>query len=138
MSQTSNTAALLYTQYSVQNSKTLMEKSSLIYNPNCSKCRASVQLLAEKHIPVELIEYLDQALSKQQLLDLMQRGIPAKDMLRVSEPAFQALNLDIDSLSEADIMNLLLTDSRLLQRPIFTHGERAIIARPVERLLEIL
>ena len=76
-----------------------MKKSSLIYNPNCSKCRASVQLLAEKQIAVELIEYLDQALSKQQLLDLMQRGIHAKDMLRISEPAFQALNLDIDSLS---------------------------------------
>lgn len=115
-----------------------MEKSSLIYNPNCSKCRASVKLLAEKQVTVELIEYLDQAISKQQLLDLLQRGIQAKDMLRVSEPSFQALNLDIDSLSEVDIINLLLTDIRLLQRPIFTHGERAIIARPVERLLEIL
>ncbi|MDG0996951.1 MAG: ArsC/Spx/MgsR family protein [Gammaproteobacteria bacterium] len=115
-----------------------MEKSSLIYNPNCSKCLASVKLLAEKQVAVELIEYLDQALSRQQLRDLIHRGVSPKDMIRTSEPAFQALNLDIESLTETDIIDLLLADSRLLQRPIFTYADRSIIARPVERLLEIL
>ena len=115
-----------------------MQKSSLIYNPNCSKCRASVELLAEKQVVVELVEYFDRALSKQQLQDLIQRGIRAQDLIRISEPAFEALNLNIANLSETDIVDLLLTDSRLLQRPIFIHGKRAIIARPAERLLEIL
>ena len=87
---------------------------------------------------VELVEYLDRALSKQQLQDLIQRGIRAQDLIRISEPAFEALNLNIANLSETDIVDLLLTDSLLLQRPIFIHGKRDIIARPAERLLEIL
>ena len=110
----------------------------LYFNPACSKCRTADSLLKERGIDATVVRYLDRAPTVEELHELMARlGIhDPREMMRPGEPVFSELGL-----AEAPAERLLeaITEHPvLLERPIFVRGERAVIARPPERLLELL
>ncbi len=107
-------------------------------NPSCSKCRTALSLLQEHEVAAETIRYLDEPPTLADLMVLMQRlGIDdPRMMMRTGEPVYAELALadrDGDALLEAITRHPIL-----LERPIFVVGDRAIMARPPERVLELL
>jgi arsenate reductase len=110
---------------------------SLYFNPSCSKCRTAEALLVEHHIDAEIVRYLDVPPTIPDLVALMAKlGIDdPRQMMRVGEPVFVELGLDTASRSE--LLDAIVSHPILLERPIFVSGDRAVIARPPERLLEL-
>lgn len=109
----------------------------LLHNARCSKSRAALVLAenaAQRHNrELFVLDYQKHPLSADDLTDLHAKlRVPAKDMLRSEDPAFKALNLDVNSLDDAAIIKVLAEQPALLQRPVVIVGERAVIARPAE------
>lgn len=116
-----------------------MSAIRLYHNPSCSKSRAALQLLRERGADVEVREYLSQPLDRAELADLLLRlsGAPA-DLVRRDE-RFEALGLEANEpRTEEAVVALLLEHPELMQRPIVVRGDRAVIARPPAKLLELL
>lgn len=110
----------------------------LYFNPRCSKCRTADSLLKERGVDAELVHYLDRAPSVAELEDLMKRlGIDdPRDMMRRGEPQYRELGLE--EASAERLLEAIVEYPILLERPIYVVGDRAVIARPPERLLELL
>jgi arsenate reductase (glutaredoxin) len=110
----------------------------LYVNPACSKCRSALAILDERHIEAVQVRYLDVAPTVAELERLM--GLLAVDdprqMMRPGEPEYTELRLD--EASPAELLDAIAKHPILLERPIFVVGDRAVVARPPERLLELL
>jgi arsenate reductase len=112
---------------------------TLYHNPRCSKSRAALQLLKERGIVPELVEYLTTPPDEDALRVLLGKlGLPARALMRTGEPAYRDKRLDDPALSEDDLIRAMAADPRLIERPILIQGGRAVIARPPERVLELL
>jgi arsenate reductase len=107
-------------------------------NPSCSKCRSALSLLDEHHIKAEVVPYLDEPPSVDDLQRLMALlGIEdPRQMMRAGEPLYSELGLD--DRPPAELLQAITLHPILLERPIFVLGDRAVIARPPERLLELI
>ena len=116
-----------------------MEPSAQLYvNPACSKCRTARAILDEQGITAEEVRYLDRPPSVDELEDLMARlgiGDP-RQMMRTGEPVYTELGLE--GASAAVLLDAISRHPILLERPIFVVGARAVVARPPERLLELI
>jgi arsenate reductase len=112
----------------------------MYYNPKCSKCRATLALLQEKGIEPELIHYLEAAPTAVMLAAvLVKLGKGAKDVIRFSEDVAKELGISpADDRSDAEWLNIISANPKLLERPIVINGDRAAIGRPPENVLEIL
>lgn len=111
----------------------------LIHNPKCSKSRQAKELLAEKGVDFEVREYLKTPLTKAELAELAKKlGVKPRDMLRTKEDAYKARRLDREGVSDEQILTAMAEEPVLLERPIVVKGNRAVIGRPTEKILEIL
>ena len=111
---------------------------SIYFNPRCSKCRTAQGLLTERGIAAHVVEYLKVAPTVLQLQELMgQLGISdPREMMRTGEDVYTALGLAEQSGSA--LLEAIAANPILLERPIVVREGRAVIARPPERLLELL
>jgi arsenate reductase len=115
-----------------------MKKVSLYYNPRCSKCREALCMLEEKGIEPEIIEYLKNPPTEKQLKDLLKKlGLKAEDLLRKKEPLFEK-KFKKKKLSEAEWVKVMCKNPILIERPIAIEGNKAVIGRPAERVIELL
>jgi arsenate reductase (glutaredoxin) len=106
---------------------------------SCSTCRKLSALLAERGIEYDGIEYHEVGLSEREIRDLLRKsGLGPRDVLRAREPLVAELGLLDDGVSDDELVALMAEHPKLLQRPIAVRGERALLARPVERVLELL
>ena len=110
----------------------------IYFNPSCSKCRTAQSLLEEHGVAAETIRYLDEPPTIADLKELMQRlGIDdPRLMMRTGEPVYAESAL-ADRSGDA-LLEAITRHPILLERPIFVVGDRAVIARPPERVLELL
>lgn len=103
--------------------------------PTCTTCRNLAKLLEEKGIDFETVEYHVEGLSEAEIRDLLGKAdMRAADALRMREPGAKELS----DASEPEIIAAMAERPELLQRPIVVNGDRAVLARPVEKVLEIL
>src|SRR5688572_10718804 len=118
----------------------LMPDSITIYQkPTCSACRQTIQALKEAGVDYESVNYYLDPIPKQKLKELLSKmKLTARDILRNKEPIYQELKLAEKTLSEDELIDLMVEHPDLIQRPIVERGERAILARPAERIKEIL
>jgi len=108
---------------------------TLYHNPRCSKSRAAKQLLEEQGVEFKIVEYLDQPPSVADLEALLRKlGCSAFDMRRPKE----AREAGIEHLKGNDLLHALTRNPRALQRPILVVGDRAVIGRPPELILDLL
>ncbi|WP_295800322.1 arsenate reductase (glutaredoxin) [uncultured Microbulbifer sp.] len=112
---------------------------TIYHNPRCSKSRQTLQLLQENQIEPEVVLYLETPPDSATLKALLQKlGISARDLLRKGEDEFKALDLKDPSLSEDQLIDAMHAHPRLIERPIVVKGDRAVLGRPPENVLELL
>jgi arsenate reductase len=107
--------------------------------PTCSTCRKLRALLAEHRVEFDSIDYHVTGVSEEELRELLRKmGAAPREVLRTREPLVKELGLEDGTVSDDELIELMSAKPALLQRPIVVHGERAVLARPVERALELL
>ena len=116
-----------------------MADMQYFHNPRCSKSRGALELLRERGIEPQVVAYLEQPPSAGQLRELLRKlGIDARGLLRTGEPEYAELGLANATLDDEALIAAMVAHPVLIERPIFVHGERAVIGRPPERVLELL
>ena len=107
--------------------------------PTCTTCRKLVKLLREQGVSFERLNYFVEPLPREKLVSLIGRtGLPVRDFLRTREKVFKELGLKDPSLSDEALIDAIMEHPELLQRPIVERGKRVVLARPVEKVLELL
>ena len=111
----------------------------MYHNPSCSKSRGALEILADQGIDHDVVEYLtappDRA-SLERIVDSV--GVPPAELVR-RDRRFEELGLAASDYTKRDaVIELLLEHPELMQRPVIFRGERAVIARPSEKVLELL
>ena len=115
-----------------------MQNIQIWHNPKCSKSRAAMELLENKNIDANVIKYLEQTPTKEQLKDvLLKLKISAKELLRTGEDVYKELNLK-DINDEETLIEIMVKNPILIERPIIIKGDNAVIARPIENLEDLL
>ncbi|HKV41179.1 MAG TPA: arsenate reductase (glutaredoxin) [Blastocatellia bacterium] len=106
--------------------------------PTCSKCRATLSLLKERGVEFDAVNYYERPLKASELRSLISKmGVGPREILRTGEPAYRDLVKNRD-LSDDELIDLMVKNPDLIQRPIVVRGEEAVLCRPpenVERLL---
>ncbi|QLB12387.1 arsenate reductase [Bisgaardia hudsonensis] len=112
----------------------------IYHNPKCSKSRATLALLEKNNIQPTIELYLQNPLSLEQLKELVKKlGISsAREMMRIKDELYTSLALDNPELNEDELLETIVKNPVLLERPIVVNGERACIGRPPENVLSIL
>lgn len=111
---------------------------TIYHNGTCSKCRGALEMLQEQGIPHLVRWYMEEPLSVAELKELLQKlQVPVDQLLRKGEEYFIEHYSD-SNLSEDEWLEVLAQHPELLQRPIVVNGNNAVIARPPERLAEVL
>ena len=110
----------------------------LYHNPRCSKSRQTLELLREKGLQPEIVEYLGTPISKAALVDILSMlNMPASELIRNSESIYKELGLSKEDTEER-LINAMMEHPKLIQRPIYINKGKAAIGRPPENVLNIL
>lgn len=113
-------------------------KARIYHNPRCSKSRATLSLLEQRGVEIDVIDYLATPPDADEIRDLLARlRLTAADVVRTSESAFKESGLTLESTPE-QLVALIERAPIVLQRPIVVVGNSARIGRPPERVLELL
>ncbi|WP_339414333.1 arsenate reductase (glutaredoxin) [Pseudomonas sp. EA_35y_Pfl2_R5] len=116
-----------------------MTAMTLYHNPRCSKSRSALQLLEDRGLSPTIVRYLETPLNAEQLQELLDRlGIPARQLLRTGEDEYKSLGLNDPQLTNAQLIDAMVGQPKLIERPILVVGDKAVIGRPPENILEIL
>lgn len=112
---------------------------TIYHNPRCSKSRQTLQILEDRGIKPEIVLYLEQPPSVATLRELLSKlGISARELLRKSEDEYKALGLGDGGLDDESLIAAMAEHPRLIERPIVTSGDRAVLGRPPENVMELL
>ena len=115
-----------------------MKKITVYEKPTCTTCRNLARMLRENDIEYENVNYFIDALSEEKLRDLLKKANLAPfDVLRKNELIFKELDLSPNTPPD-EIIKALVAHPGLLQRPIVEVGEKAVLARPAEKALELI
>ena len=116
-----------------------MDRIVLYHNPACSKSRGALATLREREVDFEIVEYLKVPLAEADLRRILALIDDAPAELVRKDANFRELGLRAaDYATEDAVVALLLEHPKLMQRPVALRGERAVIARPSEKVEEIL
>ena len=114
------------------------ESIRIYYNPRCSKCRETVALVTERGYATEQVEYLVTPPGKEDLRGLLLKlGMKPLELVRKGEEAFKQ-HYAGRTLSDEEWLDALLAHPVLIERPIVVRGSKAMIARPPEKVLDLL
>lgn len=112
---------------------------TIYHNNRCSKSRKALALIEAGGVTPTIVNYLETPPDKATLKSLIGKaGISVRDLIRSGEDAFRKLNLKNPELSDEQLLDAIVANPKLLQRPIVVKGNRAIIGRPPENVLELL
>jgi arsenate reductase len=111
----------------------------IYYNPDCSKCRLTLQLLDDNGVNPDVVKYLEQPPSVAELTEILDLlSLQPRELMRKHEAPFKEMNLDDTNLSREELIQAMVDNPILIERPIVINGDKAIIGRPPEKVLDIL
>lgn len=114
------------------------EKYTIYHNNRCSKSREACSILQEKGIAFETVEYLKTPLNQKQLKELLTMlGISAEALVRKSEPIYKE-KFTNKKLTNTQWIKALAENPVLIERPIIVKGNKAVIGRPIEKVIEFI
>lgn len=109
----------------------------IYHNPRCRKSRETLKLIEENGKTPEVIEYLKTPPSKVDLTELIRMlGIKPADLIRKGEEEYKTLYKG-KTLSDEEWIDAMISHPKLIERPIVVEGNKAILGRPPENVLEI-
>ena len=115
-----------------------METLTIYHNPRCSKSRAALALLEGRDVPLRIIEYLKEPPTRAELAALRRKlGLAPNEWVRTGESEYKTARLDVHS-PEDKVLDAMAQHPILIERPIVVRGDRAVVGRPPERVLELL
>lgn len=116
-----------------------MTDLTLYHNPRCSKSRAALELLQSRGLAPDVMLYLETPPDAAQLRDLLGKlGIGPRQLLRKGEEAYKELNLADPDLNDEQLIAAMVAHPKLIERPVLVAGDKAVIGRPPESILELL
>lgn len=111
----------------------------LYHNPRCSTSRAALKLLEELGVAPKIVLYLETPPTAAEIRRLLKKlGVGPRDLMRAKEPIFKELGLGDPGLSDDALVDAMAEHPILIERPVLIAGERAVIGRPAERVLELI
>ncbi|MEK6408898.1 MAG: arsenate reductase (glutaredoxin) [Acidobacteriota bacterium] len=117
----------------------MSDKIKVYQKPTCSKCRTTIGLLKDRGAAFEAINYYEKPLSIEELRKLIDKlGIAPRDLLRKSEQVYRDLKLAHRELTDDELIELMVENPDLIQRPIVVKGDKAVLGRPPENVEELL
>ncbi len=109
----------------------------VLHNPRCSKSRAGIKYLDEKGVEYKIINYLKEPLTKEQLQDILKKlNMKPSELVRKKEKLYRELNLK--EASEDEILDAMVKNPKLIERPIVINGDKAVVARPESEIEKVL
>ncbi len=113
--------------------------TQIYHNPRCSKSRATLAIIEDKGISPEIIEYLNHPPDVETLKTLTQMlGVSIHDIVRKGEDVYRELGLKDKDLSEQEMLEIVVENPKLLERPIVVSNGKAVVGRPPENVLNII
>ena len=110
----------------------------IYHNPKCSKSRAGLKYLQDKGIDAEVIDYIKNPIPVGELKDITKKlNIKPLDLIRKKEDIF-VKEYKNKSLTDDEWLDVMVSNPRLIERPVVVNGNKAVIARPTEKIEEIL
>ncbi len=110
----------------------------IYHNPRCTKSRQGVEILEKSGEEFEVIKYLEEIPTKDELRKVLgYLNIPAEDLLRKNEAVWKE-NYRGKLLKEEEILDAMIANPKLIERPIVIKGNKAVIGRPTEKILDLL
>lgn len=110
----------------------------IYHNPRCRKSREGLAILQEAQVEIDVIEYLKNPVSGEELQDILQKlGIPAIDLVRKNEAIWKE-KFKNKNLSESEVIEAMVAFPKLIERPIVIKGDKAVIGRPPENISALL
>ena len=114
-------------------------KMTVYHNPSCSKSRGALDILRDKGLDVDVVEYLKAPPDRAALERIVDAISDPPEALVRKDKRFKELGLDASNYTtRAAVVDLLLEHPELMERPVVFRGEQAVIARPSERVAELL
>jgi arsenate reductase len=112
--------------------------AKVYHNPRCGKSREALAWLEAKNIPYEIVRYMDEPLTYAELDDLLQRmDMDPMDLVRTQEPEWKE-HFASNELEDEEVIYAMIECPKLMQRPIVAIGYEAVVARPADRIAEIV
>lgn len=110
----------------------------IFHNSRCSKSRSALSILQEKQLDVTVVNYLETPPSVEEIKEILQKlGIKAEELVRKGEKEFKE-NYKGKELTEDEWINAMAKYPKLIERPIFVNGDKAVVGRPPEKVLELI
>lgn len=123
----------------IQENSLMSKKVRIFFNPKCSKCRLTMDILNDKGLDTTVVEYLKSPPSAAELTEVLNLlGIEPRDLMRKHEAPYKENNLDNTDLSREQLIQAMVEHPILIERPIVINGKKAVIGRPPEKVLDIL
>ena len=111
----------------------------IYHNPRCSKSRQTLEILNQHDLETEIVLYLDNPPSAEEIVSILNKlELSPRDILRKGEDAYKELNLKNDKLTNKDLINFMVENPKLIERPIVIRGDKAVIGRPPENVLSLV
>lgn len=114
-----------------------MATYTIWHNPRCSKSRQTLDLLEENGAETEVIKYLEEIQSVEAIKEILKKlGISAHELVRTKEDDYKSLGLK--GASEERLIEAMASHPKLIERPIVIKGNKAVLGRPPEKVLELI
>ena len=112
---------------------------TIYHNPRCSKSRKTLELLQSRGIKPVIIEYLKDPPTRIKLNEILAMlKLEPRQLMRTNENVFKEKGLDDPSLSKGQLVNAMVENPVLIERPIVIANGKAVIGRPPEKVLKII
>ena len=112
---------------------------TIYHNPSCSKSRQTLEIIKKKGIEPIIIEYLKVPPTKNKIKEILTiLGYAPRDLMRKKEPVYAEFKLEDSSLSDDVLINFMVKNPILIERPIIISNNKVAIGRPPEKVLDIL
>lgn len=111
----------------------------IFHNPRCSKCRLTMEILDHKGVNATVVEYLNTPPDNAELSEILDiLGMQPRDLMRKHEAPYKDKQLDNPDLNREQLIQAMIDNPILIERPIIINGNKATIGRPPEKVLDIL